>query len=82
MSIDANSIALQARREPFMSTTLAWIVLVVVVVGFGGLTLSIERRRSSRGLTVPPRGVSLLTIGLVAAGGIALVLVCTRTAGP
>jgi D-xylose transport system permease protein len=75
LSIDSNSPVYKLVQDN-MSTTLAWIVLVVVIGGFAGLTLWRAERRRRQGLTVPPRGVSLLTIGLVAVGGIALVLIC------
>jgi D-xylose transport system permease protein len=62
--------------QSYMSTTLAWIVLVVAVALFGTFMLLRSRRRRAQGLTAPPLGITLLTIGVTAIGGIALVLIC------
>jgi len=80
MTIDPNSVVYKLVQEN-MSTALAWILLVVVIAGFAALTLWRAAKRRQQGLTVPPRGVTFLTIGLVAAGGLALVLVCNANRG-
>ena len=46
------------------------------------VTLSARRRRRrSQGLTVPPRSITLATIGAVAAAGVVLVWVCNLNRG-
>ena len=64
-----------------MSPTLGWIVLIVALGAFAAMTLLGVRRRRANGLTAPPTGVTLLTIGIAAAGGIVLVLICNQNRG-
>ncbi len=64
-----------------MSPALSWIVLVVVLVSFAAMSLSRAARRRSQGLTAPPLGVTALTVGLTAVGGILLVYVCNINRG-
>jgi D-xylose transport system permease protein len=64
-----------------MSTTLAWVVMIVCVGLFAALTLLRTRSRRSQGLTTPPIGVTLLMISVAGAGGIALVLICNANRG-
>jgi D-xylose transport system permease protein len=64
-----------------MSTGLAWIAMVVCVALFAALVLSKHRSRKAQGLTTPPLGVELLSIGLTAVVGIVLVLVCNGNRG-
>jgi D-xylose transport system permease protein len=64
-----------------MSVTLGWIILVVVVAVYAAVTLMRSRQRRAKGLTTPPTGVTLLGVGLVAVGGIVLMLVCSTNRG-
>jgi D-xylose transport system permease protein len=64
-----------------MSPTLSWIVLVVVLAVYAGITLSGAARRRRRGLSAAPISVVLLKIGLAAIGGIAIVYICTLNRG-
>ncbi|HWF53344.1 MAG TPA: hypothetical protein VG223_01890 [Solirubrobacteraceae bacterium] len=64
-----------------MSTTLAWIVLVVGLALFAALTLSRARKRRAQGLTTPPLGITILTIAVTAVGGVVLVLICNANRG-
>jgi D-xylose transport system permease protein len=59
-----------------LSATAGWIVMVVLVVGYAGLTLWREGRRRSSGLVAPPASLTALKIGVVAAAGVVLVLIC------
>jgi D-xylose transport system permease protein len=59
-----------------MSTTLGWIVLVVLLGIFAAVTLTRAARRRAKGLSAPPLSITLLTIGLTAVGGILLVYIC------
>jgi len=59
-----------------MSTTLGWIVMAVVVAAFGAAQLLRARSRRANGLAAAPLGVTILTIGLAAVGGIVLLLIC------
>ncbi len=64
-----------------MSDTLGWIILVVVVAVYAAVTLIRSRQRRAKGLTTPPIGVTLLGVGLVAVGGIVLMLICSTNRG-
>ncbi len=64
-----------------MSPALGWIVLVVGVVIFAALLLGRARARRAQGLSAPPLGITLLTIALVAIGGIVVVLICNANRG-
>jgi D-xylose transport system permease protein len=64
-----------------MDPTVAWVVLVVLIVAFAALTLRRAAGRRAQGLTAPPIGVSLLIIGMTAVGGIVLVAVCNANRG-
>jgi D-xylose transport system permease protein len=64
-----------------MSTTLGWIVLIVALGLFAAVTLLSVTRRRAKGLTAPPISVALLTIGIAAVVGVALVLICNANRG-
>jgi D-xylose transport system permease protein len=64
-----------------ISVTLGWIILVVVVVLFAAFSLARSRQRRAQGLTTPPLGVTLLGVGLVAVGGVILMLICSANRG-
>jgi D-xylose transport system permease protein len=64
-----------------MSATVSWIVLVVVLAVFAAWTLRSVQSRRAKGLTAPPMSVALLTIGLVAVGGVVVVLICNTNRG-
>jgi D-xylose transport system permease protein len=59
-----------------MSSTLSWIVLAATLAAFAAFSLWRAQRRRKAGLAAPPIGVTLLTLGLTAIGGIALVAIC------
>src|SRR4029077_7390589 len=61
--------------------SLAWIVMIVCVILFAGLALSRSRSRRAQGLATAPIGVTWLTIGITAAAGVALVLICNANRG-
>jgi D-xylose transport system permease protein len=83
ITIDPNSPVYKLVQSN-MSTTLGWIVLVVALGIFAGLMLLRARQRRAQGLTAPPLGITMLTIGVTAIGGIVLMLICTanRSNGP
>jgi D-xylose transport system permease protein len=58
-----------------------WIVLAVGVGLFALTTIRSTQRRRSQGLSAPPLGITLATIGAVAAAGIVLVFVCNLNRG-
>jgi D-xylose transport system permease protein len=64
-----------------MSTTLGWIVLIVALGLFAAVMLMSVTRRRAKGLTAPPFSVALLTIGIAAVVGVALVLICNANRG-
>jgi D-xylose transport system permease protein len=64
-----------------MSSGLGWAVLVIGLALFAAFTLSRTRSRRAQGLSVPPVGITLLTIAVTAIGGIVLVLICNANRG-
>jgi D-xylose transport system permease protein len=64
-----------------MSTVAGWILMVLAVAGFGGVTVLRDRHRRKSGLEAPPLAVTLLKVAVMAAAGIALVLVCNTDRG-
>jgi ABC-type xylose transport system permease subunit len=64
-----------------MSTSLAWIAMIVCVILFAALALARSRSRRSQGLTTAPIGVTWLTIGITAVAGVVLVLICNANRG-
>jgi D-xylose transport system permease protein len=80
IQIDSNSPVYKLVNTN-MSSTLSWIVLIVVLALFAALRLADVARRRRHGLTAPPLGITLLTLGLAAAGGFVLVLICNMNRG-
>jgi D-xylose transport system permease protein len=64
-----------------LSPTASWIVLAVSVAIFGAVSIIRTARRRSQGLSAPPMSITILTIAVVAAAGIALVVVCNINRG-
>ena len=64
-----------------MSPTLSWIVLIVAVAVYGGVSITGAARRRARGLSAPPLSVVILKVALAAAGGVAIVIICTVNRG-
>jgi D-xylose transport system permease protein len=64
-----------------LSPTASWVVLVAVVAAFGLFRFAADERRRASGLVAPPRSVTILKIGLAAAAGVALVVVCNTNRG-
>jgi D-xylose transport system permease protein len=64
-----------------MSPTASWIVLAVAVALFAAVSVTRTARRRSQGLSAPPMSITILTIAVVAAAGIALVVVCNINRG-
>jgi D-xylose transport system permease protein len=59
-----------------MSSLAGWIGLIVLVGLFALVSITRSTRRRSRGLSASPLSITLLTIAVVAAAGVALVVVC------
>jgi D-xylose transport system permease protein len=64
-----------------MSPAVGWIVLVVVVGLFALVSITRAARRRAQGLSAPPMSITVLTIVLVAAVGVALVAICNVNRG-
>ncbi|MGH2915749.1 MAG: sugar ABC transporter permease [Solirubrobacteraceae bacterium] len=80
MTIDPSS-PVSKLDQNHMSIGLGWIVLIVAVAVFAALTLIRARQRRAQGLSVPPIGITILTIALTALGGLILVLICNGNGG-
>jgi D-xylose transport system permease protein len=75
ISLNANSPLYKLVNSHIPPTT-GWILMIVAVALYAGVTLARHRSRVAQGLTVAPIGVTLLGLGLVAVGGIVLMLIC------
>jgi D-xylose transport system permease protein len=64
-----------------MSPVLSWVVLVVLVALFAAATIPRAARRRARGLSAPPVSITILTIVVTAAAGVALVVICNLNRG-
>ena len=71
----SNSILLDLSNGN-LSPVAGWIIMVGSVLVFGGVTLLRDRHRQSSGLVAPPLAVTILKIAVMAAAGVALVLIC------
>jgi D-xylose transport system permease protein len=80
ISIDQNSPVYKLVQDN-MSTTLGWVVLIVALGLFATATLLSTRRRQTQGLSTPPLGVTLMTLGATAVGGVVLILICNANRG-
>jgi D-xylose transport system permease protein len=80
ISIDSNSPVYKIVNAN-MSPGLGWAALVVILALFAALRLTDAARRRKHGLTAQPIGITLLTIGIAAVGGLVLVLICNANRG-
>ena len=80
MSISSNSPVYNLVNAN-MSVALSWIVLVVALVIFAGVTITSAARRRKQGLSAPPLSISILTIALTAVAGVVLVFICSLNRG-
>jgi D-xylose transport system permease protein len=64
-----------------MTPVAGWIVLVVGIGLYALATVLTTGRRRSQGLSAPPLGITLATIGAVAVAGIVLVWICNLNRG-
>jgi D-xylose transport system permease protein len=61
-----------------LSPLASWIVMIAVVAVYAGYSLWRYRQRIAKELAAPPFTLVLIKIAAVAAGGIALVLICNQ----
>ncbi len=64
-----------------MSTSAGWVMMIVAVAAFGSVTFLRDRHRRVSGLVAPPVTVSVIKVVVLAAAGVALVLVCNTNRG-
>jgi D-xylose transport system permease protein len=64
-----------------MTPVAGWIVLVIGIGLYALATVLTTGRRRSQGLSAPPLGITLATIGAVAVAGIVLVWICNLNRG-
>jgi D-xylose transport system permease protein len=64
-----------------MSPVTSWILLIVLVGLFALFSILKTVRRRSQGLAAPPLSITIATIILAAAAGVALVIVCNINRG-
>ena len=64
-----------------MTPAAGWILLLVVVGLYALTSILRTARRRAQGLSVPPLGITLLTVGATAVAGVVLVYVCNLNRG-
>ena len=64
-----------------MSTAAGWIVMVLAVAAFAGVTTLRDRHRRASGLVAPPLAITALKVVVMAAASVVLVLVCNSNRG-
>jgi len=64
-----------------LSPTAGWVVMALLVGGFGALTFRRDQRRRASGLVAPPTGLTVLKVALAAGAGVVLVAVCNANRG-
>ncbi|HEU5001712.1 MAG TPA: ABC transporter permease [Actinomycetota bacterium] len=64
-----------------LTVTAGWVVAVLGVLAYAGVTWQRDRRRRASGLVAPPVSLTLLKILGVAAAAVALLLVCNANRG-
>lgn len=64
-----------------MTPAAGWILLVIAVGLFALTSILSTGRRRSQGLSAPPLGITLATVGAVAVAGIVLVFICNLNRG-
>jgi D-xylose transport system permease protein len=64
-----------------MTPLASWIFLVVVVALFALYSISRAARRRSRGLSASPLSITIVTVIVTAAAGVALVVICNLNRG-
>jgi D-xylose transport system permease protein len=64
-----------------MTPAAGWIVLVVGIGLYALATILTTGRRRAQGLSAPPLGITLATIGAVAVAGVVLVWICNLNRG-
>ena len=64
-----------------LSNTASWVVMIVIVGAFAILAWRRDAKRRAAGLVAPPPAITLLRIGITAACGVGLVVLCTVNRG-
>jgi D-xylose transport system permease protein len=64
-----------------MTPLESWVLLVVLLGVFGAVSIPRAARRRARGLSAPPPSITILTLGVIAAAGVALVVICDINRG-
>jgi D-xylose transport system permease protein len=64
-----------------LNVVAGWVALIMIVGVFAVATFTRDERRRAAGLAAPPLGLTILKIGVTAAAGVALVLICNANRG-
>lgn len=80
-SVPINTTIINDIASGNLTPVAGWIVMLALVAVFGLATWRRDSRRRRSGLVAPPPGLTLLKIGAVLVGGIAIVLLCNTDRG-
>ncbi len=64
-----------------LTPAASWVVMILIVAAFGAMTWFRDTRRRKSGLVAPPVSLTVLKIAIVAAAGVAVVLICNTNRG-
>jgi D-xylose transport system permease protein len=64
-----------------LSNSVGWIVTIVVIGLYAAISVYSHFRRQAAGLVTPPLALTAIKIGMLAVGGVIVVLVCNRNRG-
>jgi D-xylose transport system permease protein len=64
-----------------LSPAAGWVVMIVAVAGFAGLSVLRDRRRRQSGLVTPPIALTFIKVAAMAVAGVVLVLICNHDRG-
>jgi D-xylose transport system permease protein len=79
--VQINDNVLNDLANGILTPAASWIVMIVIVAGFGAMTWFRDARRRASGLAAPPIGLTALKIAAVAAAGVIVVLICNTNRG-
>ncbi len=80
-TLPINSNVINDLASGNLTPAASWIVMALVVTGFGARIWWRESHRRASGLVAPPAGLTVVKIAAIAVAGIALVLMCNTNRG-
>jgi D-xylose transport system permease protein len=80
-SLPINNSVVNDLASGNLTAAAGWIVMLLLVAGFGAMIWVRESRRRSSGLVAPPVSLTIVKIGAALAAGVVVVLICNTNRG-